>query len=160
MLDGTHNSLNCDARGDSDYDPIRGSNQPLIPELDVTLPRLDRQAKPNEFYELLHAIFNLKEMSCLELFSRREFDPHFDLWGQEVPNYFQKATLGEVGGTVNMTTRLFYEDVRGNPQEREVIPFIDLQEQAQEEEEVGERPPQVTGLVMDGFESMLNNVQV
>ena len=81
MLDGTHSSLICDARGDSDYDPIRGSNQPLIPELDVTLPRLDRQAKPNEFYELLHAIFNLKEMSCLELFSRRESDPHFDLWG-------------------------------------------------------------------------------
>ena len=66
-----NNLLNCDVRGDSDYDLARGSSRPLIPELDVTLPRLEKQAKPSKFYELLHAIFNLKGMSCLELFSRR-----------------------------------------------------------------------------------------
>ena len=38
------------------------------------------------------SVFELSEMRCLELFARNKINKYFDLWGDEVPNYFKPAS--------------------------------------------------------------------
>ena len=58
-------------------------------------------------------------MDCIELFSRKQSDPLYDLWGNEVPQDFKEATTKEEV----KAACLAYEDTQGIAKELAEVPY-------------------------------------
>ena len=88
-------------------------------------------------------------MECLELFSRKESDFLFDVWGNEVPQDFQEATNKQAKEVF-----LTFEDSTGKQQDLKELTYDELKVSIEGEGNEVQESFEDNIVRLDGFETL------